>query len=759
MYCGKCGAKIEKHDMFCPACGAQTKIGEDNDKRVQMVVRLQNGDNQAFNEIYMDAQQYVRFIVKMVITDDELAEDAVQSTFLYVYQNIGKLREPEKFNGWIKAIAYNTALQTAKKESKYVLENYRDEYSDLYFENAEETDTVLLPEKALESEEFKGLIEGFLNELPPQQKIALESYYYEGKQIKEISEELEISENTIKSSLRRGKEAFAKKVNEYTKKTGDKLYAAPILPIIYLIFREELTEVYAASSVPVAIAEISGTVESASSIGSSAGSISQTIASEGTVTAGVSAAEGAVSGATAAAGATATTLGVTAKIVIGVAAVAAVSAGGVVAYQSTHTPVISEETSVIQVDVTKDIVISLEGTNGEGRITLSETEAWVQDALTALGYDDTDAEDSDMEKDKNMLIDAVTITADQYEGLSNGDVVSIEVQLDEDALETYSDRLELVATEKSVKVEGLEEKIEEEVIAESEEPEEEENVLSQLSETFVYFQYMTTVELNINSDGTFTASTENENYEYQSQKGDGFDSTTILSEMGGRLSEPHKLYDNIYSVTIEEIDYAHEDPYIEDRVQYLTIDSEMFQLNDELIIAIPGARYSDYLDCAEDSLLGTIASEGIEGNEYFFNGLYLIYMPKLSRELSATTEEFFLNRGYSSGDTEDYSGVGLSFVWGCNVSIFEKTSETPRSSLNFMFYWKDEYQRVFKLTDTGDTGDYNLEFSFNEDYSSVTLTVTSLSGQDLTRYGGSSDGVLTKTFYGDENFNYYVFTS
>lgn len=259
MYCGKCGTKLEEHDLYCPICGAKNALYEENEKRTALVIRLQNGDSNAFDEIYIESQKYTRFVIRSVIKDDDLVEDVMQTVYMSVYQNIGSLKEPKKFRGWLKAIAYNSAVNAAKKESRYILiDNYSDEEdSDTsYFDNIESEDTVYLPEKAMEDSQFKTLIQGFLDELPYQQKIALESYYFEGKKNKEIAEELGISENTIKSSIRRGKAAFAKKVNEYTKKTGDKLYAMPLLPVLYLIFREEILSMFASSTVPTAISSI-----------------------------------------------------------------------------------------------------------------------------------------------------------------------------------------------------------------------------------------------------------------------------------------------------------------------------------------------------------------------------------------------------------------------------------------------------------------------------------------------------------------------
>ena len=51
----------------------------------------------------------------------------------------------------------------------------------------------------MDQQETKRLIDEILNSLPDEQRVAVSMHYYQQKSIKEIAEELGISENTIKS--------------------------------------------------------------------------------------------------------------------------------------------------------------------------------------------------------------------------------------------------------------------------------------------------------------------------------------------------------------------------------------------------------------------------------------------------------------------------------------------------------------------------------------------------------------------------------
>lgn len=290
---------------MCPYCGTKN-FKEDNEKIAALVVRMQDGDASAFDELYFYMQKYVRYIAGGIVKNAELTEDVVQEVFISIYKNINSVKEPEKAKGWIKTITYNQALQTVKKEAKYVLLSEEEETDK--FDNLVETDTFVMPGHALEQEDTQKLFMSFLDELPVKQKIALESFYFDGKQIKQIAEETGISENTIKTSLRRGKMALAEKIEAWSKKTGEKLYTIPMAPVLYMLFRKGIDGAAVTSTLPAALASVIAEIT-----GKSAAS----------GTAGVSAAKKAAGTVVKKAG----TKAVAAKVIAGVAAVAVIGTG------------------------------------------------------------------------------------------------------------------------------------------------------------------------------------------------------------------------------------------------------------------------------------------------------------------------------------------------------------------------------------------------------------------------------------------------
>jgi RNA polymerase sigma factor (sigma-70 family) len=70
-----------------------------------LVLGVRNGDRSAFAELYDRRARLIRAVCYDTTTDVHAAADLTQEVFLRAYQNIGKLRDPQRFTGWLVAIA------------------------------------------------------------------------------------------------------------------------------------------------------------------------------------------------------------------------------------------------------------------------------------------------------------------------------------------------------------------------------------------------------------------------------------------------------------------------------------------------------------------------------------------------------------------------------------------------------------------------------------------------------------------------------
>lgn len=127
------------------------------------------------------------------------AQDNLQDAFISIYENIHQFKHKGSFEGWIKRIAINTALQRYRNQKVFSL-NYEE--------------NLIQPEN--DFSENKISLQDLLKciqELPNRYRMVFNLYVLDGYSHKEIAEVMEISEGTSKSNLARGRQILKDKVN------------------------------------------------------------------------------------------------------------------------------------------------------------------------------------------------------------------------------------------------------------------------------------------------------------------------------------------------------------------------------------------------------------------------------------------------------------------------------------------------------------------------------------------------------------------
>lgn len=134
--------------------------------------------------------------------DQDEAKDNLQEGFIKVFSNIRQFKAAGSFEGWVRRIMVNTALQ-----------KYRGQYQ-LYALNDNETKAYNIPvENVMEAMGEQELLD-MIQELPPRYKLVFNMYAIEGYSHKEISEMLKITEGTSKSNLSRARDILQEKLKK-----------------------------------------------------------------------------------------------------------------------------------------------------------------------------------------------------------------------------------------------------------------------------------------------------------------------------------------------------------------------------------------------------------------------------------------------------------------------------------------------------------------------------------------------------------------
>jgi RNA polymerase sigma factor (sigma-70 family) len=133
------------------------------------------------------------------------AQDNLQDGFITIFKKIGQFNHKGSFEGWMKRIIINTALQ--KYRIKTILTIVPEEIPDVITVEVEEEDISL------------DFLLKIIQQLPDRYRAVFNLYVLDGNSHKEISEKLEISVGTSKSNLSRARVILKNTLEEYRKET------------------------------------------------------------------------------------------------------------------------------------------------------------------------------------------------------------------------------------------------------------------------------------------------------------------------------------------------------------------------------------------------------------------------------------------------------------------------------------------------------------------------------------------------------------
>lgn len=131
------------------------------------------------------------------------AQDTLHEGFLKIFEKISQFESRGAFEGWIRRIMVNTALE--KFRNKYKVVDLQENIAE--YDSSVESD---LSENLTVQEILK-----MIDELSPQYKIVFNLFAIEGYSHKEISTMLKITEGTSKSNLSRARSILQEKVKFY----------------------------------------------------------------------------------------------------------------------------------------------------------------------------------------------------------------------------------------------------------------------------------------------------------------------------------------------------------------------------------------------------------------------------------------------------------------------------------------------------------------------------------------------------------------
>ncbi|WP_332632413.1 sigma-70 family RNA polymerase sigma factor [Halalkalibacter flavus] len=165
--------------------------------QLKEVKKATKGNVSSFEKLIVTYKVMMYRVAKTILSHDEDCADAIQEAILKAYKNVHTLREPAYFKTWLVRIVMNECHQLNRNRKNLVsIEELAEPYSkDHGFEKID--------------------LEQMLDSLPKEQKQLLKLYHLDDISIHELSLIFEVSENTIKTRLRRAREKMREKLTKH----------------------------------------------------------------------------------------------------------------------------------------------------------------------------------------------------------------------------------------------------------------------------------------------------------------------------------------------------------------------------------------------------------------------------------------------------------------------------------------------------------------------------------------------------------------
>jgi RNA polymerase sigma-70 factor (ECF subfamily) len=196
------------------------KMSED----LEQIIKAQAGDRDALN--YLVAKWHPRlantFRSKGLHAD---ADDLAQETLMSMIKNLGQLKDPSKFIGWMNTIAANNASSAFRKRKDTMsLEPDMGDVASSGIRSGRTGSQIMSADHddetvdALTSKEDQEMVVAALEELPKQYndveygnevRDILVDFFFKGRKIREIAQERKRPEGTIKRMIHHAKKQLA----------------------------------------------------------------------------------------------------------------------------------------------------------------------------------------------------------------------------------------------------------------------------------------------------------------------------------------------------------------------------------------------------------------------------------------------------------------------------------------------------------------------------------------------------------------------
>lgn len=163
-------------------------------KDTTLITRLKDPKqrDEAFRDLLDAYQERLYWHIRKIVVTHDNANDVLQNTFIRIYKGIQNFKEKSSLHTWMYRIAYNESIRFLEQQKIKTSFKLDDDNAD-YLNN-------LTEDVYFNGDELQLKLHTIVSELSDKQQRVFQMKYFDDLSFREISEILNISENTLKSS-------------------------------------------------------------------------------------------------------------------------------------------------------------------------------------------------------------------------------------------------------------------------------------------------------------------------------------------------------------------------------------------------------------------------------------------------------------------------------------------------------------------------------------------------------------------------------
>jgi RNA polymerase sigma-70 factor (ECF subfamily) len=188
------------------------------DPDVRLMLRAQQGDVAAFQELFRGLAPRVLPYVRRLVGSEARAEEITQDVFVQMYRARARYRPESRLSTWVFTIATNLCLNELRRPERQLRVDLADRRGDGDGPGEAppmEDPAALDPEHGAAGREMIRALEAAVAALPPKQRAALLLSRIDGLAYRDVADAMGTTEGAVKALLFRATHGLRERLREY----------------------------------------------------------------------------------------------------------------------------------------------------------------------------------------------------------------------------------------------------------------------------------------------------------------------------------------------------------------------------------------------------------------------------------------------------------------------------------------------------------------------------------------------------------------